>query len=111
MHAKFDEIWESTGITVDVIAELIRQLDGTVLGSSLEVTANTELPSLHSTIRSSVDYVGIILQDSEILLSSLRDSYLAALEDKEYVINNSLINEATVLNKWVWQLKSLLGKI
>jgi starvation-inducible DNA-binding protein len=96
VHAKFDEIWETTGTTVDVIAELIRQLEGQVRGTSLDITANTELQPYNSDLSSSQDNIDAILEDAKVLQTSLKTSYLAAVDVQEYVVNNSLLNEATI---------------
>jgi starvation-inducible DNA-binding protein len=108
-HKFLLKLYEDIYETVDTIAEYIRALDSYTPGSLMRYMELTKIQDQLKIPRAELMFAEL-LQDTDILLSVIMECFALATECNEQGIANFLSERQAAMEKWRWQMRSILKK-
>ena len=81
LHEMFEQQYNRLQLITDEIAERIRMLGGTTIGTMAEFAEQTRLSETPGSVPAEQDMIANLLDDHEHVISSLRDDIEAAAEE------------------------------
>lgn len=110
LHKLFGEIYLDAWESIDDIGEQIRQLDAYAPGS---LERFIELSRIKSTneVMTAHDMLLMLLQDTEIIMAILTETFQAATAENKQGLANFLAGRIEAHSKYRWQLRATAKKI
>jgi starvation-inducible DNA-binding protein len=108
-HAFLEEIYDAFQDAIDMYAEKMRQIGAYPQGDYRDIVANTQINDPVDTI---TDYSTIfqnLLDDMDIQITQLKDTYNAADLAGEYGIENFLAERIDEIRQFQWKIQAILG--
>ena len=108
-HKFLNKLYSDVYETIDTIAEYIRSLDSYTPGSLARYAELTKISDQLKIPRAELMFAEL-LQDTDILLSVIMQCFELATQCNEQGIANFLSERQAAMEKWRWQMRSILKK-
>ncbi|MED4600906.1 DNA starvation/stationary phase protection protein [Paenibacillus validus] len=107
LHAKFEELYNEAGQTMDELAERILALQGSPVSTTKEISAAATVKE-HAPLKSADEMVKSVRDDFKQLINEIGQAMEVAEKQKDDGTHDMLIGIRTTLEKHVWMLDAYI---
>ena len=108
-HKFLEEIYDDAQDAIDMYAERIRQVGAYPDGDYRDIVTNTELEDPVDTVTDPMELFSNLLDDIDIIVKQLQDTYDVAGTQREYGIQNFLADRIDSHRQQAWMIQNILG--
>jgi starvation-inducible DNA-binding protein len=108
-HKFLEEIYDDAQDNIDTYAEKIRQLGGYPDADYRDIITNTQLMDPVDTVKDPMIIFANLMDDIDILVQQLQDTYDVAGDYREYGVQNFLADRIDAHRQQAWMIQNILG--
>lgn len=108
-HEFLNKIYDDAQDNIDTYAEKIRQLGGYPDADYRDIIKNTQLMDPTDTVTDPMELFSNLLDDIDIIVKQLQDTYDVAGTQREYGIQNFLADRIDSHRQQAWMIQNILG--
>ena len=108
-HGFLEEIYTDAQESIDAYAEQLRRIGAFPQGDFRDIVNNSMLTDTTQTLTDPLEMYAVLLNDIDVIIAYLQDTYDEAGAVREYGLQNFLAERIDAHRKQQWMLTSTLG--
>lgn len=108
-HKFLEEIYDDAQDNIDTYAEKIRQVGAYPQGDYRDIVNNTQLMDPVDTVTDPMIIFANLMDDIDVIIIQLQDTYDTAGEQREYGIQNFIADRIDSHRQQAWMIQNILG--